>query len=224
MNFCKSLCILSFFVSLCFVSVDNAFSQARERIVQHRPTTETESQMSTTPPNTIAQNIPRQIPTLTNRIVVTQNPLPLIKKTVSSQPTNSPANKTVGKNFYSAAFSSRMLQSIQSKIGTPYRYGSTGPTSYDCSGLVWSVFQDAGFYFERSSARTLWQNSLAVEGDERFKFGTLVFFNNLGHIGIVADENGFYHASSSKGVTYSTYSGYWGNKIVGYRRLSVGNN
>jgi cell wall-associated NlpC family hydrolase len=60
-----------------------------------------------------------------------------------------------------------------------------------------------------------------VTGDERFKFGTLVFMNNLGHMGIVADEKGFYHASSSKGITYSTFEGYWKNRIVGFRRLNL---
>jgi hypothetical protein len=39
-------------------------------------------------------------------------------------------------------------------------------------------------------------------------------------MGIVADENGFYHASSSKGITYSPFKGYWGNRIVGFRRLA----
>ena len=111
--------------------------------------------------------------------------------------------------------------SIQNKFGIPYRYGSTGPNSYDCSGLVWSVFQEAGYYFDRTSARTLWQDSESVEGDERFKFGTLVFFNKLGHIGIVADDKGFYHASSSQGVTYSKFEGYWAKRIVGYRKLAI---
>ena len=60
-----------------------------------------------------------------------------------------------------------------------------------------------------------------VEGDDRFKFGTLVFLNGLGHMGIVADENGFYHASSSKGITYSPFKGYWASRIVGFRRLNA---
>ena len=45
--------------------------------------------------------------------------------------------------------------------------------------------------------------------------------NGLGHMGIVADENGFYHASSSKGITYSPFKGYWEKRIVGFRRLPV---
>jgi len=113
------------------------------------------------------------------------------------------------------------MSGIQSRLGIPYLYGSTGPNRYDCSGFVWSVFRDAGIDFERSSARTLWAASIPVEGDDKYKFGTLVFMNGLGHMGIVADENGFYHASSSKGITYSPFKGYWEKRIVGFRRLPV---
>ena len=51
--------------------------------------------------------------------------------------------------------------------------------------------------------------------------GDLVFFSGLGHMGIVADENGFYHASSSKGITYSPFKGYWASRIVGFRKLNA---
>jgi peptidoglycan endopeptidase LytE len=222
MNFYRSFCFSLFFVLICFGLAENVFSQERERIVRNKPDIQIESQPINSPQNIIAQNFPKQIPNLNGKLLAQNSPL--VKKIVSSQPVNAPVTKSISKSFYSAAFNSRLLQSIQAKIGTPYRYGSTGPNSYDCSGLVWSVFQEAGFFFERSSARTLWQNSEAVEGDDRFKFGTLIFFNGLGHIGIVADENGFYHASSSKGVTYSTFDGYWGKRIVGYRRLLLTTN
>lgn len=114
-----------------------------------------------------------------------------------------------------------IYQGIMARWGIPYRYGSTGPNTYDCSGFVWSVFNDAGINFTRVSARSLWSQSEPVYGDDRFKFGTLVFLNGLGHMGIVADENGFFHASSSKGITYSPFKGYWENRIVGFRRLPV---
>jgi peptidoglycan endopeptidase LytE len=114
-----------------------------------------------------------------------------------------------------------MLAAIEDRIGTPYRMGATGPNRYDCSGLVWSVFQQAGVGFERSSARSLWQEFAAPTEDEKFKFGTLVFFNNLHHVGIVADENGFFHASSSRGVTYSRFGDYWSKRITGFRRIPL---
>ncbi len=127
-----------------------------------------------------------------------------------------------GRMVYSAGTSAMIMRGIQSRLGIPYLYGSSGPRRYDCSGFVWSVFRDAGIEFTRSSARSLWAASLPVTGDDRYKFGTLVFFNGLGHMGIVADENGFYHASSSKGITYSTFKGYWEKRIVGFRRLPTG--
>lgn len=114
-----------------------------------------------------------------------------------------------------------MLTAIQERYGTPYRMGATGPNRYDCSGFVWSVFQQAGVTFERSSARSLWQEFAAPTEGEKFKFGTLVFFNNLHHIGIVADENGFYHASSSRGVVYSRFGDYWTKRINGFRRVPL---
>ncbi|HEV2707243.1 MAG TPA: C40 family peptidase [Pyrinomonadaceae bacterium] len=111
-----------------------------------------------------------------------------------------------------------MLAAIDARLGTPYRLGSTGPYRYDCSGFVWSVYQSIGVDFERSSARSLWQRFAPATGDERFKFGTLVFFNNLNHVGIVAGEHGFYHASTSKGVVYSPFNDYWLARLDGFRR------
>ncbi|MGI8788503.1 MAG: C40 family peptidase [Pyrinomonadaceae bacterium] len=207
MNFCKSLCFSAFFV-LVFSAY--AFSQQRPRVVPVQPS---ESQPINQPPT---QTVKR--PTLTTPIVIVQPSPPIVKKTVSAQPINPQPNAILVKN-YSTAFDQKLLSAIEMRYGIPYRYGSSGPNSYDCSGFVWSVFQEAGFYFDRASAKTIWQNSVPVEGDDRFKFGTLVFFNNLGHIGIVADENGFYEASSSKGIIYSRFDGYWANRVVGFRRL-----
>lgn len=124
-----------------------------------------------------------------------------------------------GRLAYNSSTSLGIMRGIEARLGIPYRYGSSGPNRYDCSGFVWSVFGDAGINFLRSNARTLWAMSVPVTGDDRFKFGTLVFLNGLGHMGIVADENGFYHASSSKGVTYSPFKGYWESRVVGFRRL-----
>lgn len=114
-----------------------------------------------------------------------------------------------------------MLGAIEERLGTPYRLGTEGPTRYDCSGFVWSVFQSAGVEFERSSARTFWSQFAPAGDGERYKFGTLVFFNGVRHVGIVADENGFYHASSSRGVVYSRFNDYWSKRITGFRRVPL---
>ncbi|HLM57484.1 MAG TPA: C40 family peptidase [Pyrinomonadaceae bacterium] len=114
-----------------------------------------------------------------------------------------------------------MLSAIEERLGVPYRMGTEGPYRFDCSGFVWSVFQQAGVGFERSTARTLWSKFQPVDGEERYKFGTLVFFNNLHHVGIVADSEGFYHASTSQGVVYSRFSDYWLRRLDGFRRVPV---
>lgn len=213
MKFCQSLC---FSVSFVLIFAGAAFSQEpqRPRTVPNQPRPESQ-------PINQPINQPTRRPTLTNQIVV-QNPPSLVKKTASSQPVNAALGSVNSVGSYSSSFNQKLLKAIQIRVGIPYRYGSSGPNAFDCSGLVWSVFLSAGFSFERSSAKTLWQNSVAVEGDDRYEFGTLVFFNKLGHIGIVFNDSGFYHASSSQGVTFSRFDGYWAKRIVGYRRLSTG--
>ena len=165
---------------------------------------------------------PQRLP-LINKLVITEektNQPSLIKKTVLSTPTNASAANNYAANQY-LIFSQKLQSEMNLRLGIPYRYGSTSGSSYDCSGLVWSVFQAAGIKFERSSARTYWQEFEPVYGDDQYKFGTLVFFNNLAHVGIVVDRGGFYQASSSKGVTYTPFAGYWEKRIVGFRRVPL---
>lgn len=121
----------------------------------------------------------------------------------------------------SLRFRQLLTLGITERLGAPYVYGASGPYYYDCSGFVWSVFQSAGIPFERASARTFWSEFQPVKPGEEFKFGTLVFFNNLQHIGIVADENGFYHASRSNGVTYAPFNKYWTSRIDGFRAIPL---
>ncbi len=209
-----------------FVSTANSiFGQDRGRVVttvSSRPLNQPQApSAAANPPSVSSETSTRPVrPALTSDIVVQPKAESLVKKTASSSPVLAVA-MAAGRMVYSAGTSSMIMRGIQSRLGIPYLYGSTGPNRYDCSGFVWSVFRDAGIEFTRASARTLWAAGLPVEGDDRYKFGTLVFFNNLGHMGIVADENGFYHASSSKGITYSPFKGYWEKRIVGFRRLVV---
>jgi peptidoglycan endopeptidase LytE len=117
-------------------------------------------------------------------------------------------------------FEQMMLTAIDSRLGSPYVYGSEGPRTFDCSGFVWSVYQQLGVSFERGSARTLWSRMEPVPSGQQYQLGTLVFFSGLTHVGIVADANGFYHASRHHGVVYAPFNKYWLARVDGFRRVN----
>lgn len=219
---CISLCLSVF----CAIFATGISAQTRSRIVA-TPESQPVNTRNATPTvkRSVLSSPTVQRPVLTNQVAVAQvrPTLPLVKKTVSAASTtatnNSILNTTNNRLVYSVNLNQKLMFSIQAKIGIPYLMGTEGPTRYDCSGFIWKVFQEAGISFTRTSARTFWNDFEPVTGDDRFRFGTLVFLNKLGHVGIVADENGFYHASSSKGITYSPFKGYWEKRIVGYRRI-----
>jgi cell wall-associated NlpC family hydrolase len=221
------LCRICFISLIAVFATNTFFAQGRERVVQPQTATEQENIQPTEEQEETQANKGKPFPYSPNvqKRKTLEQPIVIVGQTqkpavvVNSKPQNY-ANNNQSLNL----INQRLLQAIQSKIGIPYVYGSTGPNSYDCSGLVWSVFQSAGVSFERTSAGNFWRKFEPVSDDEKYKFGTLVFFNGLGHVGIVADENGFYHASSSKGVTYSPFAGYWEKRIVGFRRIPINAN
>jgi len=118
-------------------------------------------------------------------------------------------------------FEQSLLSAIDERLGSHYSWGATGPNVFDCSGFVWSSFQTAGVKFNRASARSLWATFAPATKEEESQFGTLVFFSNLAHVGIVADKNGFYHASRHHGVIYSPFNEYWLKRIDGFRRVPL---
>jgi cell wall-associated NlpC family hydrolase len=129
--------------------------------------------------------------------------------------------RTVGAHVVASGFDQLLLTAMQSHLGAPYYYTGTGPNSFDCSGFVWRSFQDVGLNFQRGPARSYWATFAAPPKGEEFKFGNLVFFSGLAHVGIVADEHGFYHSSRHHGVIYSPFNDYWLSRIDGFRRVPL---
>ncbi|MEU5591730.1 NlpC/P60 family protein [Streptomyces sp. NPDC020298] len=81
----------------------------------------------------------------------------------------------------------------QSKIGTPYVYGATGPSSYDCSGLTSWAYAQAGVSIPRTSEA---QSSIGTRlTRSQLQVGDLVFFfNDLHHVGLYAGNGQILHA------------------------------
>ncbi|MFG2140716.1 NlpC/P60 family protein [Streptomyces sp. NPDC048650] len=85
------------------------------------------------------------------------------------------------------------LAAAQSKIGSPYVWGATGPSSFDCSGLTSWAYQQAGQSLPRTSQEQA--NAGTRISQDALKPGDLVlFYGDLHHIGLYAGNGTVLHA------------------------------
>ncbi len=115
------------------------------------------------------------------------------------------------------AYWQQIRTAIESHLNRPYVWGACGMKSFDCSGFVWRVMFESGVMVKRTTARKYYMAMPAVRREHRYASGTLVFFDDLKHCGIVADENSFYHSQSSIGTNLSKFDPYWRPKVYGFR-------
>ena len=89
------------------------------------------------------------------------------------------------------------LDHAMSKIGSPYRYGATGPNAFDCSGLISWAYKKVGVSLPRTS-RAMSKVGTPVSRDQ-LQPGDLVFFYKpVSHVGIYIGNNKILHASTRK--------------------------
>ena len=93
----------------------------------------------------------------------------------------------------------------------------------DCSGFVTQIYADAGVRLPRR-ARDMYGIGTPVQRGE-LKPGDLVFFKNtaghgITHVGIYHGEERFIHASTSRGVVYSSLTeAYYDSHYAGARKV-----
>lgn len=88
-----------------------------------------------------------------------------------------------------AAFSA-----AQSKIGSPYVYGASGPSSFDCSGLTSWAYAQAGVGIPRTSQAQA-NAGTRIYSTSDLKVGDLViFYGDLHHVGFYAGNGQVLHA------------------------------
>lgn len=85
------------------------------------------------------------------------------------------------------------VATARAQIGKPYRWGASGPRSFDCSGLTSYVWRAAGVYLPRSS-RSQYANVHRVPLND-IRPGDLVY--RPGHIGIYIGGGRMIHAPQS---------------------------
>jgi cell wall-associated NlpC family hydrolase len=116
-------------------------------------------------------------------------------------------------------FMEGMKSTIEKHLGRPYVWGASGMKSFDCSGFIWRVMYENGILLKRTTARKFYMMLPPVSKEEQGNFGTIVFFDNLKHVGIVDNPDAFYHAQLSVGTNRSQMNSFWRRKIYGFRRL-----
>jgi cell wall-associated NlpC family hydrolase len=83
-----------------------------------------------------------------------------------------------------------------SLLGAPYEWGGSGPTTFDCSGLVRFIHDQLGILVPRTAAEQ-YSAARPVDIDE-LEPGDLLFFRikgrKISHVAIYAGEGRFVHA------------------------------
>ncbi|MGH3039454.1 MAG: NlpC/P60 family protein [Gaiellaceae bacterium] len=103
-------------------------------------------------------------------------------------------------------------------LGTPYVWGGSSPSGFDCSGFVMYVFSRAGVSIPRTVS-TQYAVGVAVSRSA-LQPGDIVFFNGLGHNGIYIGGNQFIHSPHTGDVVkISAMTGYYSSNYVGARRI-----
>lgn len=101
------------------------------------------------------------------------------------------------------------------QAGKPYRYGATGPGSYDCSGLVIKAYGHAGISLPRT-ADSQYHSSKAIHISKRSaRWGDLIFWvygGHASHVEFVTTRSGVSFGAHHSGTRIS-YRGIYGSPV-----------
>lgn len=107
-----------------------------------------------------------------------------------------------GTGFSSAGGgNSRAVTLAKSQLGKPYKWGATGPSSFDCSGLIYWVARQMGKSIPRTSREQ--SNYGQSVSKNALQPGDCVFFankNGVHHVGMYVGNGEFIHAPKSNDV------------------------
>ncbi|PEE42354.1 enterotoxin EntFM [Bacillus pseudomycoides] len=123
-----------------------------------------------------------------------------------------------------SANGSSIVSIAQSLNGSPYVYGGTTPSGFDCSGYVYYVLNKAGHSGGRQTVAGYWGSKTHTSNPQP---GDLVYFKDttgagagMTHMGIYLGNGQFISAETEKtGVRISSVNNsYWSKHLAGYTK------
>lgn len=118
-----------------------------------------------------------------------------------------------------------IANSALSKRGCKYVWGTQGPNTFDCSGLVWWACNQNGIKFTRTTAAVLSRMGKSITKGQ-LQAGDIITFKTdptyVSHVGIYIGNGKMVHAPNSRSVVRVDDvfgSSYWTSVIHNYRRL-----
>ena len=99
----------------------------------------------------------------------------------------------------------RVVAEVKRHLGKPYRWGATGPSSFDCSGLVQYCYKKIGINIPRTSRE---QSGFGKKVGEPYAPGDLLFFGSpVHHVAMYIGNNEYIHAPQTGDVVKVTKCG-----------------
>lgn len=140
-------------------------------------------------------------------------------------PTVTEASAGVSSNTPSTIALTSVIPTALAQQGTPYRWGGSDPSGFDCSGLMQYAFAQHGIALPRQTADQYGIGHQVPAQD--IQPGDLVFFQTVSpgpsHVGLMIGDDRFIHAPSSGGVVRIERLSvvYWSRRIIGARRVTI---
>lgn len=105
----------------------------------------------------------------------------------------------------------KIINLAKQQLGKPYVYGATGPSSFDCSGLVYYVYKNAlGITPPRVSKEQGYWGQATTRAN--LKPGDIVFWNSpFNHVAIYVGDNQVIHAPTENETVRQQII--WGNPV-----------
>ena len=123
----------------------------------------------------------------------------------------------------------QLIDAAADNLGVKYKYAGTTKAGYDCSGLIYTIFNAENITLPRNSFQQSKIGIVLNPKKDQVQKGDLIFFKTnknreINHVGIVIeatdDEIKFIHSSTSKGVIISsTKEPYYQKTFVQINRI-----